>query len=79
MSASTISRIIVRIPSRSTTGNDAARPEGAPALHVRLQAASKHSVSAAHSKPLTQSGARNRMTLAPQRLLPRRHVPTKSP
>jgi hypothetical protein len=79
MSAHTISRITARVSRRSSTGDAAARLRRCKALHLSHRASPKHSDDDAHSKPITRSGAHNNIIPAPQRLLPARHAPIKSP
>jgi hypothetical protein len=79
MSANTIFRIIVSLSRWSSTGDAAARPERRPASHVTLRGSSKHSVSAAPSNPITQSGVRNHKVHAQTRLLLARRATIKSP
>jgi hypothetical protein len=79
MIANTISRIIVSVSRRSSTGNAAARPDRRPALHVTLNVSLRHGVSAALSNPITRSGARNHKVLAHRRLLLDRRATIKSP
>jgi hypothetical protein len=79
MIANTISRIIARVPRRSSTGDAAARLSRCPALHLTQRASPKHNDSTAHSKPITRSGAHNNIISAPQRLLPARRAAIKSP
>jgi hypothetical protein len=79
MSTNTIAPTIVRVPPWSATGNATARPDSCPAMHPRLHASSKRSITAAHSKLVTQSGAQNHIVLPPQRLHPTRRGATKSP
>ncbi len=47
------SRTTARLPRRASTGNAATRPDKRTALHLRLRASPKHSVSTAHSNPIT--------------------------
>ncbi len=79
MSASTISRIIMRVSRWSPTGDAAPWPRRGPALHLTQRAPAKHRNGTAHSNPITRSGAHNNIIPAPQTLLPARHAPTKSP
>ncbi len=57
MIANTISRIIARVPRRSSTGKAAAQPDSCPALYVRLPTSPKHRDSTAHAKPISRSRA----------------------
>jgi hypothetical protein len=79
MSASTISRILAYVPRWSSTGDAAAWLRRCPVLHLSQRASPKHSDGTAHSKPITRSGAYNNIIPAPQRLLPVRRAPIKSP
>jgi hypothetical protein len=79
MSASTISRIIVRVSRWSSTSNAAARPERRPTSHATLQVSPKHSVGTALSNPITRSDVRNHKVVAHRRLLLARRATIKSP
>jgi hypothetical protein len=74
-----ISRIILRVLRRSSTGNAPARPENRPASHVTLQVSPKRSVSAAPPTPIIRSGVSNHKILAHRRRLRARRATIKSP
>ena len=78
MIANTISRTILGVSRWSETGDADVRPDESSALPMSLDAFPKSRDSVAHSKQIGQSGA-NHTVPAPQRSLPNRRAPVKSP
>ena len=73
------SHTITRFLCWSSTGNAAARPMPAQHLHFGSCASPKHSVSAAHSNPISRSSTHNHNILAPLTASGTRHAKVKSP
>jgi hypothetical protein len=79
MIASTISRIIARVPRWSSTGDAAARPDRSPAPPMSLGVSPKYRDSNARPGPISQSSALDRTITAPHRSLSNRRATAKSP